>query len=96
MWICVSASYRQVRSHITIIMQSTFASPYFTKVGKIEKVFDRTAKVIYNLFINIVIYPLAVSRSNCPELADTKGFLFVQKGDTNGKHRNFGRWSIFH
>lgn len=61
-----------------------------------KKGFDRTAKVIYNLFINVVIYPLAVSRSNCPELADTKGFLFAQKGDTNGKHSNFGRWSIFH
>lgn len=44
-----------------------------------EKVFDRTAKVIYSLFINIVIYPLAVSNSNCPELADTKGFLFAKK-----------------
>gem|GEM_PF-4191251 len=50
---------------------------HFADVGKMEKVFDRTAKVIYSLFINIVIYPLAVSNSNCPELADTKGFLFA-------------------
>ena len=27
--------------------------------------------------MNIGIYPLAVSHSNCPELADTKGFLFA-------------------
>ena len=59
------------------LCRAPFASLHFAKVGKIEKVFDRTAKVIYDLFINIAIYPLAVSRSNYPELADTKGFLFA-------------------